>query len=144
METIKKKSVLVREWIEHRGRGAVKLLCVILLCSVAQSCLTLWTVAHQAPLSMGFSKQEYWSRLPFPPPGDLPHPGIKPVSPALAGGVFIPEPPGKLHNDAHKSLCICPNPQHMKHWEWTLMGMMQSGWDSQFYCKPKTSLKNKS
>ena len=42
----------------------------------------LWTVAHQAPLSMGFSRQEYWSRLPCPPPGDLPDPGTEPVSPA--------------------------------------------------------------
>ena len=51
----------------------------------------------QAPLSMGFSRQEYWSRLPFPPPGDLPDPGIKPaslVSPALAGRFFTTEPPG--------------------------------------------------
>ena len=48
---------------------------------------TPWTVAHQAPLPMGFSRQEYWSRLPFPPPGDFLDPGIKPgslVSPALA------------------------------------------------------------
>ena len=45
--------------------------------------MTPWTVAHQAPLSMGFSRQEYWSRLPFTTPGDLPHPGIKPGSPAL-------------------------------------------------------------
>ena len=48
-----------------------------------QSCLTflsLWTVAHQAPLSMEFSRQEYWSGLPFPSPGDLPYPGIKPDS----------------------------------------------------------------
>ena len=44
---------------------------------------TLWTVAHQAPLSIGFSRQEYWSGLPFPSPGDLPDPGIKPRSPAL-------------------------------------------------------------
>ena len=44
-----------------------------------------WTVAHQAPLSMGFSRQEYWSGLPFPPPGNLPDPGIKPMPPALAG-----------------------------------------------------------
>ena len=53
---------------------------------VAKSCLTLvvpWTVACQAPLSMGFSRQEYWSGLPFPSPGDLPDPGIKPGSPAL-------------------------------------------------------------
>ena len=44
--------------------------------------MTLWTVAHQAPLSMGFPRQEYWSGLPFPSPGDLPDPGIKPGSPA--------------------------------------------------------------
>ena len=52
---------------------------------------TLWTVAHQAPLSMGFSRQEYWSRLPCPPPADLPDPGIKSeslMSSALAGGFF--------------------------------------------------------
>ena len=45
-------------------------------------------VAHQAPLSMGFSRQEYWSGLPCPPPGDLPDPGIEPASPSLAGGFF--------------------------------------------------------
>ena len=44
--------------------------------------VTLWTAAHQAPLSMGFSRQEYWRGLPCPPPGDLPDPGIEPVSPA--------------------------------------------------------------
>ena len=52
---------------------------------------TLWTIAHQAPLSMGFARQEYWSRSPFPPPGDLPNPGIEhvsPVSPILAGRFF--------------------------------------------------------
>ena len=54
--------------------------------------VTLWTVACQAPLFMGFSRQEYCSGLPSPPPGDLPEPGIEPVSlvpPALAGGFFI-------------------------------------------------------
>ena len=58
-----------------------------------------WTVVSQAPLSMGFLKQEYWSGLPFPLPGNLPKPGIKPqpqVSPALAGGFFTTEPAGKL------------------------------------------------
>ena len=52
---------------------------------------TLWILASQAPLSMGFSRQEYWSGLPCPPPGDLPNPGIKPVSlmsPSLADGFF--------------------------------------------------------
>ena len=54
-----------------------------------------WTVACQAPLSMGFSRQEYWSRLLCPPPGDLPDPGIEPMSPAVEGGFFTAEPPGK-------------------------------------------------
>ena len=59
---------------------------------------TPWIVARQAPLSMGFPRKEYWSRLPFPPSGDLPHPGIKPMSstsPALAGRFFSPEPSGR-------------------------------------------------
>ena len=51
--------------------------------SHVQLFVTLWTIGHQAPLSMGFSRQEYWSGLPFPPPGDLPNPGIEPGSPAL-------------------------------------------------------------
>ena len=58
--------------------------------------MTPCTVACQAPLSMGFPKQEYWSGLPFPSPGDLPNPGIKPMSPvapALAGRFFTTEPP---------------------------------------------------
>ena len=59
----------------------------------------MWTVACQipcqAPMSMGFPRQEYWSGLPFLPPGDLPDTGVKPMSPALAGRCFITEPPGK-------------------------------------------------
>ena len=64
---------------------------VVLVAKSCPSLVTLWTVAHQAPLSMGFSSQEHWSGLPRPPPGDLPKPGIEPeslVSPALAGGLF--------------------------------------------------------
>ena len=60
--------------------------------------MTLWTVAHWVSLSIGFSRQKYWSWLPFLPPGDLPYLGIKPmfsVSPGLAGGLFTTEPPGK-------------------------------------------------
>ena len=53
-----------------------------------QHFVTPWTVAHQVPLSMGLSEKEYWSGLPFPPPGDLPDPGIEPESPGLAGGFF--------------------------------------------------------
>ena len=66
--------------------------------SHAQLFATAWTIAHQAPPSMGFYRHEYWSGLPCPPPGDLPDPGIKPaspVSPALAGGFFTTELPGK-------------------------------------------------
>ena len=53
-----------------------------------QHFVTPWTVTHQVPLSMGLSEKEYWSGLPFPPPGDLPDPGIEPESPGLAGGFF--------------------------------------------------------
>ena len=66
--------------------------CAVLSCfSRVQLLATLWTVAHQAPLSMGFSRQEYWSGLPFPSPGDLLNPGIEPtslMSPALADRFF--------------------------------------------------------
>ena len=57
--------------------------------------VTLWTIAQQAPLSMGFSRQKYWSGLPFPSPGNLPDSGIKHASPPLTGGFFTTEPPGK-------------------------------------------------
>ena len=55
-----------------------------------------WTVFYQASLSMGFSRQEYWSGLPFPSPGDLPHPGIEPRSPALQADTLPSEPPVQL------------------------------------------------
>ena len=57
--------------------------------------MTPWTVAHQAPLSMVFFKQEYWSGFPFPSPGDLPDPGIKPGPPALQADSLLSELPGK-------------------------------------------------
>ena len=59
---------------------------------------TLWTLALQAPLSTGFSRQEYWSGLLCPSPGDLSKPGTEPMFPALAGRFFNTEPPGKLYN----------------------------------------------
>ena len=61
---------------------------------MSDSFVTPWTIACPAPLSMGFSKQEYWSALPFLLPRDFPNPGIEPVSPALAGSFFTTEPPG--------------------------------------------------
>ena len=66
--------------------------CVLSSFSCVRLFVTPWTVGCQAPLSMGFSRQEYWSGLPFPSPGDLPDPGIEPaslMSPALVGGFFI-------------------------------------------------------
>ena len=71
---------------------------------------TLWTVAHQAPPSMGFSRQEYWSGLPFPSPGDLPDPGIEPRSPVLQADALTSEPPWilNIHAAAAKSLQLCP------------------------------------
>ena len=69
-------------------------MCVCMLSrSVTFDSVTPWTEAHQAPLSMGFPRQEYWSGVPFPSPGDLPDPGIKPLSHALAGGFFSTKPP---------------------------------------------------
>ena len=63
--------------------------------SHTQLCATPWTVAHQAPLLMKFSRQEYWSGLPCPSPGDLPNLGIKPRSPTLQADSSLSEPPGK-------------------------------------------------
>ena len=63
------------------------------LLSHVQLFATPWTVAYQVPPSMGFSRQEYWSGLPFPFPGDLPDPGIKPRSPALQADALPSEPP---------------------------------------------------
>ena len=75
--------------------------------------VTLWAVACQAPLSMEFSRQEHWSGLPFPPPGDLPGPGIEPtasVAPALAGGFFTTAPPGSpqmQYKQKQMNITIC-------------------------------------
>ena len=73
--------------IWHGGGGVVTKSCPTLV--------TLWTVACQAPLSLGFSRQEYWSGLPFPSPGNLPSPGIEPKSAALQADSLPSEPPGK-------------------------------------------------
>ena len=74
--------------------------CMLSCFSRVQHFATPLTRAREAPLSMGFSRQEYWSGLPCPPPGDLSNPGIEPISPALAGGFFTTsatwEAPGKL------------------------------------------------
>ena len=78
----------------------------MLLFSCVQFFMTPWNVAHQAPLSMGFPRQEYWSGLPFPSPRDLPNQGIEPASLALAGRFFITDPPGKPASTL--SYCVVP------------------------------------
>ena len=112
-------------------------------CACIQVCLVmskaLWPhglMAHQAPLSIKFSRQEYWSRLPFPSPRDLPDPGIEPTSPALAGGFFTTAKPGKslwdlekLNNSPNymlsrnRNICVL---QQAAHWAWVLNLTRQS------------------
>ena len=65
--------------------------CAVLSCSVVSDSLCSWTVARQAPLSMGFSRKEYWSGLPCPPPGDLPDPGIEPRFSTLQADFLLSE-----------------------------------------------------
>ena len=102
-----------------------------MLLSHVQLFATPWTVACQAPLSTGFSWQEYWSRLPFPPPGDLPNPGIKPASPespAMADRFFTTELPCKSHiltsvqfssvAQSCPTLCRCPNSMYIVNRAW--------------------------
>ena len=76
--------------------------------------MTPWTVAHQAPLSMNFSRQEYWTGLPCRPPGYLPNPGIKPRFPALQADSLLSEPSGKPQRTAlrgKKRKWVTPNPE---------------------------------
>ena len=80
-------------WNSLLGRIGLKV--KVKLLSRVQLFATPWTVAYQAPPPMGFSRQEYWSGLPFPSPGDLPNPGIEPESPTLSADALLSEPPGK-------------------------------------------------
>ena len=77
-------------------------ICICFSHSVLSDSVTLWTVAHQAHLSMRFFRWDYWSRLPFPPPGHLPDPGIKPVSPALQADSLPTE-----HQRRSEYVCCC-------------------------------------
>ena len=105
----------VRAWGCPQGRGGwaapnpypLPRACALSCFSRVQLFATLRTGACQAPLSMGFSRQEYWSGLPCPPPGDLPDSGIKPVSlrsPALAGGLFTTSTTQEAHTPPHLPL----------------------------------------
>ena len=85
----------------------LEFLCINNIVSKSNSFATPWDVDHQAPLFMGFPRQEYWHGFPFPFPGDLLNLGIKHVSPSLAGGFFATEPPGKpINNVIYKLYCM--------------------------------------
>ena len=82
----------------HKSSITLQKVCMLSCFSHVQLFVTLWTVSHHAPMSLGFSRQEYWNGLPCPPPGDLPNPVIKPmspVSPALQADSLPTEPPEK-------------------------------------------------
>ena len=97
-----------QEKVSLEGKDASNMDALLHVCSVVSKCNptergACWATVHgvtKSPLSMRLSQQEYWSRLSFPPSGDLPSPGIEPaspVSPALTGGIFSSAPPGKPH-----------------------------------------------
>ena len=92
--------VTIKKWIIFHP---VTSPCSCLAIKFHLTLVTPWTVVHQAPLSMGFSRQEYWIELPFPSPREIPNSGIKPWSPALQAGSSPSEPPGKPF--ASKALC---------------------------------------
>ena len=99
----------VKVTLKHKASLLLISLAVVVVQSLShvRFFATLWTVARQAPLSMEFFRQEYWSGLPFPSPGDLPDPGIEQTSPALAGRFFTTEPLGKPCVQYKHKFTIC-------------------------------------
>ena len=83
-----------------------KLSNIVCMLSCVQLFVILRTIARQAPLSMGFSRQGYWSGLPCPPPGDFPNPGVEPRSPALQSDSLLSEPPGQPKNTGMGGLSL--------------------------------------
>ena len=112
----------------------------MLSCSVmSNSLLTPRTAPYQAPLSMGFPRQEYWSGLPFPSPGDLPDPRVKPVSlapPALAGRFFSTVPRGNLPGRGHKSCDVWELISQEKSIQFQLLGIRIVRWAFAMFGQP--------
>ena len=109
----KRKNKSIKIPIEKLGHQCV---CVyIYIHSRLWLFVTPWTVAYQAPQFMEFSRWEYWSGLPFPPPWDLPDPGTEPRSPALQVDTLLSEPPGKA------SHCICISNYHNVHFKYLII-----------------------
>ena len=94
------------EWVAISSSNAWKWKVKVKSLSRVRLLATPWTAAYQAPPSMGFSRQDYWSGVPFPSPGDLPNPGIKPRFPALQEDSLPSEPPGKPKNTGVGSLSL--------------------------------------
>ena len=101
--------ILLETWDQYAIKKSQLGFCRKITKSCPTLCDPMDCIAHQGPLSMGFSRQEYWSGVPFPPPGDLPDIGIESASPALAVGFFITELPRKPHLWAvnHPLECAC-------------------------------------
>ena len=98
-------TVLLMSWFQASDFQNCEMWCILSHFSHVWLCVTLWTIACQAPLSMRFSRQEYWSELSCPPAGDLPNPGIEPsslISPALADRFFTTS----ACNNPNKSYCV--------------------------------------
>ena len=100
-------------------------LCVLSPFSRVQLFATLWTVILHAPQSMGLLRQEYWSGLPCPPPGDLPYPGIEPGSPASQADSLPSEPPGKPRNTGESSLPLLQGIVPVQKLKWGLLHFRQ-------------------
>ena len=119
---------------EFPGGPVVACMCMLSCFNCAQLYVTLWYVACQAPLSMGFSRQEYQNGLPCPLPGDLPHPGTEPRSPELQADSLPSEPPGKLKNTGMGSLSLLQgifltqeSNQRLLHCKWILYQLSYQG-----------------
>ena len=93
-------------WLKHNLCISLDILVCVCACSVMSDSKTPWTVAHQAPLSMGFPRQEYWSGLPFPSPGDLPDPGIEPMSLASPARSVCSLPLHHLGSPSGYGICL--------------------------------------
>ena len=104
------------KWVFYHSVGVWEGCAVLSHFSCVQLFVTSWTAALQAPLSWGFLRQEYWRWLPFPTPGDLPSPGIKPRSPVLADRFFTIKPPGQPLGKGVESVFTCSlGSQRVKH-----------------------------
>ena len=114
----------------------------MLSCSVVSNSATPWTVAPQAPLSMGFSRQEYWSGLPCPPPGDLPNPGIEPRSPTLQADSLLSEPPGKSKNTGVGSLSLLWGNFPTQELNWSLLHCRQTLYQLSYPGSPSLGLQH--